>query len=120
MPGQSDGDPLDRDLHSRPPSPLMPSSRGDWASYAPHMAKQRLLARKTSTSAHLLMYHPPEHRTIYNIQYQRASLLRCLIPLLAFLGDQIMPNSTPRNPQPGIYPILVAYLPHFLCTCTIP
>jgi len=35
MPGQSDGDPLDRDLHSRPPSPLMPSSHSDWASYAP-------------------------------------------------------------------------------------
>jgi len=56
------------------------------------------------------MYHPLEYNTIYNIQYQRASLLCCLIPLLAFLGDQIMPNGTPPNPQPGIYPILVALL----------
>jgi len=79
----------------------------------PMLPKQHLLTWETSTSAHLLMYHPPEHRTIYNIQYQKASLLRCLIPLLAFLGDQIMPNSTPHNPQPGVYPILVALPPAF-------
>ena len=69
------------------------------------------------------MYHPPEYPTIYNIQYQRAFLLRCLIPLLppclanspdsAFLGDQTMPNDTPPNPQPGIYPIPAALPPAF-------
>jgi len=118
MPGQSDGDPLDQDLHSEPPSPLIPSSRGDRASYAPHTAP--------SSTENLYVCPPidvPPTGILYHLQYSipesfptplsDSSAPTLFSPYGAFLGDQIMPNGTPRYPQPGIYPIPAALPPVF-------
>jgi len=114
MPGQSDGDPLDQDLHSEPP--LISSSRGDWApkSYAPQTVPSSMenpyvcppIDVPPTVIPYHLQYSVPE-------RLSDSSAPTLFSPYSAFLGDQIMPNGTSCYPQPGINPIPAALPPTF-------
>ena len=124
MPDQSDGDPLDQDLHSEPPSPLISSSRGDGASesYAPQTAP--------SSTENLYVCPPidvPPTMIPYHLQYSvpesfpaplsDSSAPTLFSPYSAFLGDQMALHVILNL----VYiPSRRPYLPHFLCTFTIP